>query len=157
MPSKRNNIELSAAEIDTFIDSRKTIIIVSNGVGGYPHPMPMWFYRDAGGVVYCTTFRKSQKVLNYRRDPRATLLVESGIEYSELKGVVIYGRCEIVDDVEAVTDTLVRINTRGQSVDEEQRAAIAGGMMKSAQKRVLLKFHPERYVSWDHAKLGGVY
>ncbi len=157
MPSRRNNIELSAGEVDAYIDSRKTIIIVSNGVGGFPHPMPMWFYRDADGVVYCTTFRKSQKVLNYQRDPRATLLVESGIEYSELKGVVVYARCEIIDDVEAVTDTLVRINTRGQSIDDTQRQSIAGGMVKSAQKRVLLKFHPERYVSWDHAKLGGVY
>ena len=40
----------------------KTLIIVSNGHNGYPHPMPMWFDRDHDGCLYCTTFGKSQKV-----------------------------------------------------------------------------------------------
>jgi nitroimidazol reductase NimA-like FMN-containing flavoprotein (pyridoxamine 5'-phosphate oxidase superfamily) len=137
MPSRRNNIELTPAEIRAFLDARKTIIIVSNGLGGFPHPMPMWFHVDDAGAVYCTTFAKSQKVLNYQRDPRATLLVESGTEYAELKGVVIYAR--------------------GRSVDEGQRQALIGAVSKTASKRVALKFHPERYVSWDHAKLGGRY
>jgi nitroimidazol reductase NimA-like FMN-containing flavoprotein (pyridoxamine 5'-phosphate oxidase superfamily) len=157
MPSRRNNIELSPAEIRAFLDARKTIIIVSNGLGGFPHPMPMWFYVDDANAVYCTTFAKSQKVLNYQRDPRATLLVESGTEYAELKGVVIYARCEIVPGVDDVVDTLVKINTRGRAVDEGQRQALIGAVSKTASKRVALKFHPERYVSWDHAKLGGRY
>ena len=49
MPSRRNNIELSDAEIRAFLASRKTLIIVSNGKDGYPHPMPMWFYVDDEG------------------------------------------------------------------------------------------------------------
>ena len=85
MPSRRTQIELTPDEIGAYIDSRKTIIIVSNGKDGYPHPMPMWFYRSADGRVHCSTFGKSQKVLNYQRDPRATLLVESGTEYADLK------------------------------------------------------------------------
>jgi len=157
MPSRRNNIELNPAEIRQFLDSRKTIIIVSNGVGGYPHPMPMWFHVDDAGIVYCTTFAKSQKVLNYERDPRASLLVESGTEYAELKGVVIYARCEIRREVDDVIDALIRINTRGRAVDEAQRAALTEAVSKTASKRVALAFHPERIVSWDHAKLGGRY
>ncbi len=157
MPSRRNNIELSPAEITEFLDSRKTLIIVSNGVGGYAHPMPMWFHLDDAGAVYCTTFRKSQKVLNYQRDPKASILVESGTEYAELKGVVIYARCEVIDNFEAVVDTLVRINSRGRTVDAEQRKALTAAVSQTAGKRVLLKFHPERYVSWDHSKLGGRY
>jgi nitroimidazol reductase NimA-like FMN-containing flavoprotein (pyridoxamine 5'-phosphate oxidase superfamily) len=157
MPSRRNNIELDPAEVRQFLDSRKTIVIVSNGVGGYPHPMPMWFHVDDDGVVYCTTFSKSQKVRNDERDPRATLLVESGTEYAELKGVVIYARCEIVPDLERVVDTLVKINTRGRTVAEAERAALTGAVSKTASKRVVLAFHPERIVSWDHAKLGGRY
>jgi nitroimidazol reductase NimA-like FMN-containing flavoprotein (pyridoxamine 5'-phosphate oxidase superfamily) len=157
MASRRNNIELSAGEVREFIDSRKTVIIVSNGLGGYPHPMPMWFHQDSAGAIHCTTFRKSQKVLNYRRDPKASLLVESGVEYAELKGVVIYAQCEIIDNLEAVVDTLVRINSRGRTLDEEQRKALTAAVSQTAGKRVLLKFHPEQYVSWDHAKLGGRY
>jgi nitroimidazol reductase NimA-like FMN-containing flavoprotein (pyridoxamine 5'-phosphate oxidase superfamily) len=157
MPSRRNNIELTATEIREFLDSHKTLIIVSNGADGYPHPMPMWFYVDGAGCVYCTTFGKSQKVMNLRRDPRASLLVESGLEYAELKGVVIYAQAEIIDDVDRAIDTLVKINTRGMSVGAEQRASLASAVAKTAAKRVVLKFTPQRYVSWDHAKLGGRY
>lgn len=157
MPSRRNNIELSPAEITEFLDSRKTLTIVSNGIGGYPHPMPMWFHLDDAGAVYCTTFRKSQKVLNYQRDAKATVLIESGTEYAELKGVVIYARCEIIDNFEAVVETLVRINSRGRTVDAEQRKALTAAVSQTAGKRVLLKFHPERHVTWDHSKLGGRY
>jgi nitroimidazol reductase NimA-like FMN-containing flavoprotein (pyridoxamine 5'-phosphate oxidase superfamily) len=157
MPSRRNSIELTDAEIRAFLNSRKTLIIVSNGKDGYPHPMPMWFYVDDAGCLYCTTFGKSQKVLNLRRDPKASLLVESGLEYAQLKGVVIYARAEIIEDVDVAVDTLVKINTRGRMVNVAERQALTGAVAKTAAKRAVIKFHPQRYVSWDHAKLGGRY
>jgi nitroimidazol reductase NimA-like FMN-containing flavoprotein (pyridoxamine 5'-phosphate oxidase superfamily) len=157
MPSRRELIQLTPDEIARFLVTQKTVVIVSNGKDGYPHPMPMWFYADEQGRVHCTTFRKSQKVLNYQRDPRASLLVESGEEYAELKSVVIYARAEIIDDTEAVVDALVKINTKGRSVTDAERAQLAGAVLKTAEKRVVLRFVPERYVSWDHAKLGGRY
>ena len=138
-------------------DMQKTLIIVSNGPDGFPHPMPMWFYADAAGCLYCTTFRKSQKVLNFQRDPKAALLVESGEEYQELKSVLVYATAEVIDDFEAVCDALMNIGTKGQSIDDSQREALRGTVSQTAGKRVVLKFHPERYVSWDHAKLGGKY
>jgi len=157
MPSRRNNIELTDAEIRVFLETSKTLIIVSNGPDGYPHPMPMWFYVDDAGCLYCTTFGKSQKIMNLRRDPKASLLVESGLEYAELKGVVIYARAEIIDDVDVAIDTLVKINTRGRTVNVAERQALTGAVAKTAAKRAVIKFHPLRYVSWDHAKLGGRY
>jgi nitroimidazol reductase NimA-like FMN-containing flavoprotein (pyridoxamine 5'-phosphate oxidase superfamily) len=157
MPSRRELIQLTPDEIARFLVTQKTVVIVSNGKDGYPHPMPMWFYADEQGRVHCTTFRKSQKVLNYQRDPRASLLVESGEAYAELKSVVIYARAEIIDDTEAVVDALVKINTKGRSVTDAERAQLAGAVLKTAEKRVVLRFVPERYVSWDHAKLGGRY
>ena len=157
MPSRRNSIELSPTEIREFLDGAKTLIIVSNGKDGYPHPMPMWFYVDDAGCLYVTTFAKSQKVLNYRRDARASLLVETGTEYAKLKGVVIYARAEIIENLDTAIDTLVAINTRGMTVDAAQRQALIGAVSKTASKRAVIKFHPLRYVSWDHAKLGGRY
>lgn len=157
MPSRRELIALSREEIDAFLAEQKTVILVSNGKDGYPHPMPMWFYADATGAIHCTTFRKSQKVLNLQRDPRATLLVESGESYAELKSVLIYATAEIVDDRDAVVDTLVRINSRGRTLTDAERQALSDAVSATAEKRVLLKFPPERYVSWDHGKLGGRY
>ena len=157
MPSRRESIELTEDERREFIDSSKTIIIVSNGRDGYPHTMPMWFYRAQDDCIYCTTFRKAQKVLNYKRDSKSTLLVESGTEYAELKSVTIYATAEVIDDLEAVQDTLLNINTRGQEVDPARRETLIGAMSGTAPKRVVIKFTPEKYVSWDHSKLGGVY
>jgi hypothetical protein len=157
MPSRRNSIALTPEETRAFLDSSKTVIIVANGVGGYPHPMPMWFYVDDAGVVRCTTFSKSQKVFNFERDARATLLVETGTEYAKLKGLVIYARCEIDARPASVVDTLVAINSRGRTLSAAERSALAAAVAKTAAKRVVLAFHPEKYVSWDHAKLGGRY
>lgn len=157
MPSRRELIQLSAREIEEFLVSEKTIIVVSNSRDGYPHPMPMWFHTDADGVIRCTTFSRSQKVLNLRRDPRCTLLVETGEEYAELKSVLIYARTDVLDDRDAVVDTLVKIQTKGRHATPEETAELTRAVAKTAEKRVVLRFTPERYVSWDHAKLGGRY
>lgn len=158
MPSRRELIALTTDEIADYLAEQKTLIIVSNGKDGYPHPVPMWFWTDPDGCLYCTTFTKAQKVLNFRRDPRASLLVESGDEYAQLKSVLIYARAEVIEDFDAVCDALVNISTKGRGeVSADERAQIRQAVAKTAEKRVLLKFSPERYVSWDHAKLGGRY
>ena len=157
MPSRREIIQLTDSEVREYLGSQKTLIIVSNGPNGYPHAMPMWFWVHGDGCLYCTTFAKSQKVMNWRRDPKATLLVESGEEYAQLKGVVIYATTEIIDEFERVQDALVDINAAGRDLDGEARAKLRESVAANAHKRVLLKFIPERYVTWDHAKLGGRY
>ena len=157
MPSRRELIRMTDDEIRDYLALEKTLIIVSNGRDGYPHPMPMWFHADAEGCLYCTTFGKSQKVVNWRRDPKATLMVESGEDYAELKGVMIQARTEIIEDVEAVKDTLVDINAKGRALDDAGRAKLRDAVGGTAAKRVVLKFHPQKRVSWDHAKLGGRY
>lgn len=154
MPSRREQIQLSEREIRRYLDQQPTVIIVSNGPDGFPHPMPMWFFVDDDASICCTTFRKSQKVLNLQRDPKAALLVESGSEYAELKSVLIYATCEIIDDVDAVRNGLERIRARGKNGVSENQGST---MLDTAPKRVLLKFTPVRYVSWDHAKLEGRY
>lgn len=158
MPSRRELIQLSREEVRDYLVEQKTLVIVSNGKDGYPHPMPMWFYADAAGCLYCTTFSKAQKVMNFQRDARAALLVESGEEYAQLKSVLIYATTEVIDDVDAVCDALVNITTKGRDdVPQAEIEQIRAGVAKTAAKRVLLKFTPERYVTWDHAKLGGKY
>ena len=157
MPSRRQSVAMTEAEVDAYLNAQQTLVVVSNGSNGYPHPMPMWFCRDAAGCFHCTTFRKSQKVLNWRRDAKATLLVESGLQYAELKGVVVYARCDIIDDVEQVRDVLVLVGSRGRTLNPAARAELRESIARTAAKRVVLKFTPERYVTWDHAKLGGRY
>ncbi len=153
--SRRASISLSEAEVADFLDAKATITIVSNGVGGFPHPMPMWFARDEEGFIRMTTYRKSQKIRNIERDPRVSLLAESGIDYAELKGVVIHGRAELIDDEDLALDTMRRI---GEKAGRPTQAGSGDeGMRRNAAKRLVIRVKPDKIVSWDHAKLGGAY
>ncbi len=157
MPSRRELIQMSEDAQRAFLDEQKTITLVSNHANGHPHPLPMWFASDPDRTIRMTTFRKSQKVLNVKRDPKVTLMVEDGEEYSELRGLVIYGTCEIVDDLRAVQDTLVDITGGEAATSQEAREGMYKLIESTAAKRVLLKVTPEKVVSWDHRKLGGRY
>jgi PPOX class probable F420-dependent enzyme len=157
MPSRRELIQMTEEEQRAFLDEQKTITIVSNKADGYPHPMPMWFAVDPDGAVRMTTFRKSQKVVNVKRDPKVTLMVEDGEEYAELRGLVMYGTCEVVDDLRAVQDTLVDITGGEAANSQEAREGMYKVIEATAAKRVLLEIRPEKIVSWDHTKLGGKY
>lgn len=155
--SRRDQIVMSKTEIRAFLNASGTMILVSNGKDGYPHPMPMWFHADDDGTVFMTTFRKSQKIMNLRRDPRVALLVEAGEQYQALKGVVIYADAEIIDDLETTKQTMYNVSRSRGDVGSEQPDVVMGALERTASKRVTMKFKPNRIVSWDHAKLGGVY
>ena len=157
MPSRRDLIRMTDEERTAFLKSHRTLTIVSNGANGHPHPMPMWFALDDDGSVRMSTFRKSQKVKNIERDPRVTLLCEDGTEYSELRGVVIYGRCEVVDDLRTVQDTLLDITGGEAASDQAARENMYAMVESTARKRVLLHTRPDKIVSWDHTKLEGKY
>lgn len=156
--SRRALIQMSDEEVRAFLSSSKRIILTSIGPGGYPHPMPMWFGLDPDGGVRMTTFRASQKVKNLQRDSRASLLAEAGEEYAQLRGVVLYGRAQVIDDLEVVTQTLISVSTRGEApMGPAAREGMEKVVAKSAAKRVCILLRPERVVSWDHRKLGGTY
>jgi len=156
MPSRRESIRMTPEEERSYLLSQRRIILVTNGPDGMPHPVPMNYGLDEAGRVLITSFRKAQKVRNLERDPRATLLVESGETYAQLKSVMIYADVEIVTDPDGIAAGMARINADAQlsgsisgTMSDQVRASIA--------KRVLLRFTPFRTVSWDHAKLGAFY
>jgi len=156
MASRRDQIKLSAGERAELLESERVVIVTSNGPRGWPHSMPMWFLAPEG-VISVWTYAKSQKVRNLERDPRATLLVEAGIEYTELRGVMIEAETEIVRDPDRVfefgRDLTVRYSEGISSIEGDAAAALQA----QAAKRVVLRFEPVRTRSWDHRKLGGTY
>jgi len=154
MPSRRDLIKMTDDERRAFAAEAKTATLVTNGKDGYPHAVAMWFYTDPNDIVWMTTYRKSQKVANLRRDTKAALHMESGTTYDMLKGVLIRGDVEIVDDVEVVLDTLKKVTGKNTGATIEN---VDDGMRKMAGKRIVMKFTPKKYTSWDHTKLAGAY
>jgi len=99
--SRRHQIVMSGEEAAAFLEDGRTVTCATLGRDGWPHLMPLWYViRD--GQLWSWTYAKSQKVANLRRDPRCTLQVETGTEYSELRGVMLACEAVIHDDVETV-------------------------------------------------------
>ena len=149
--NRRQEIQLSPDEQAAFFRERKKAALATIDGDGFPHVVAMnYFTRD--GVFYMTSYGKAQKVVNIRRNPKVALMVEAGDEYAELRGVMIRGRCEILEG-----EVAVRAAFEGRAVAQTNLAPIKPGALASARKRVVLKIVPEKIVSWDHRKLGGRY
>ena len=156
MPSRREAIAMTPAELSAYLAAQRRIILITNGLNGLPHPMPMNYGIDAEGRVVIATFRKSQKVRNLERDPRATLLVESGEAYSELKSAVLYCDVEVIGDAEGIAANMALIRADSGMADSLS-AEMSEQVRAAMTKRVVLRFTPFRAVSWDHGKLDGFY
>lgn len=118
------------------------------------HVMPLW-YVVREGEIWAWTYARSQKVRNLERDRRATLQIEDGDSYDQLRGVMIETETEIHRGRDVVAKLGAELLARygGGTVTPEIEAAVAA----QAAKRVVLQFVAQRITSWDHRKLGGTY
>ena len=153
MPSKRASIALTSEETAELLASPRNLLLCTIGPDGLPDPIPMWYVLDEAGAAVMTTYRKSQKVVNLRRDPRAVGVVEDGTGYLELRGVQITGHVEIEEDTGAVAAVMAEVTRRYQGFDPEGQADLHAALMAQAAKRVRLRLVPDKLVSWDHRKL----
>jgi PPOX class probable F420-dependent enzyme len=152
--SRRDQIKMTPEEVDAFLEEQRVVVCATNGRDGFPHLMPLWYVvRD--GELWAWTFAKSQKVRNLERDPRASLQVETGEEYQELRGVMLKCDVEVIRDTDRVRDLGLEIFARytGGELGDEVRAMVE----KQAAKRVAMRFAERDRATWDHRKLGGTY
>jgi PPOX class probable F420-dependent enzyme len=154
--SRRAEIKLTEAEQRELLESERVVVVSSLGPRGWPHSMPMW-YVPRDGQVWVWTYAKSQKVRNLERDQRATLLVETGREYTELRGVMIEAEAEIHRDHETVSEFGKQLTVRYSAGISSVEGDAAAALEAQAAKRVAIDFHPRRTATWDHRKLGGTY
>ena len=152
MPSRRNQIEMSDEELRAFVAEQMIVSVATLGPRGRPHLVPLWYVAD-GLVLRSWTYAKSQKAKNLERDPRATLQIESGVLYHELRGVMLECDVALEHDPSEVEKYGMALFERYAELNPEVEEMVR----KQAQKRVGLTFTPTRTVSWDHTKLGGTY
>ncbi len=147
--NRRSQIKMSDKEVEAFLNEERTATICSMHPDGSIHAVAMW-YGFLNGAVTFETKSKSQKVQNFKRDPRITVLVEAGESYDQLRGVELVGRARIIDDADSIWEL-------GKSVweryvgpwDESQKDGLAGML----HNRVLVTIDVDKVVSWDHRKL----
>jgi hypothetical protein len=140
-------------ELRVFVADRKVMQCATTGPHGLPHLVPLW-YVPAGLELTGWTYAKSQKAKNLERHPRATLGIDDGVQYHELRGVMFECEVEVERDPERVAGYGLDLFRRYAG---ELTAEIREMVAAQARKRIGLRFLPFRTVSWDHRKLGGVY
>jgi len=152
--SRRDQIKMTDQEVAAFLHEQRIVVCATNGRDGFPHLMPLWYVvRD--DQLWAWTFAKSQKVRNLERDARATLQVEDGEQYHELRGVMLKCDADMIRETDRVRDLGLEIFSRytGGEVDDDVRAMVD----QQAPKRVAMRFVERDRATWDHRKLGGTY
>ena len=153
MAKRRDLIRMTPEEVDAFLHGRRVMNIATHNHDGTIHLVAMWYAVLDGDPVFWT-FGKSQKIRNLQRDPRITLLVETGEEYAELMGVELVGRAEVITERDAIMEIGEAVYVRyfGEITEEVRPFVHATG-----EKRFGVRVTVDRVVSWDHRKLEGVY
>jgi PPOX class probable F420-dependent enzyme len=151
---------MSDEELSRLLAEESIIVVATTGRDGRPHLTALWYVvRESEPWIF--TYASSQKVRNLERVPQATLLLEAGKDYGELRGAMIYADAVIHRDPDVIGDVaeqlFVRYSNRGREggsgLDDPTRDAVR----TRAAKRVAVQFTPTRIASWDHSKLGGRY
>jgi PPOX class probable F420-dependent enzyme len=145
---------MTRAEVDAFIASDAHVGVLSTiAPDGGPHAAGMFFVTDANSILMWT-YAKSQKSKNLERDPRASLLVEAGEPYADLRGVLVRGRVQLITDHAEIARIGSLLYERyyqpktGVPLDEGARAPIE----KQAPKRIGIVLPMEKIASWDHSR-----
>lgn len=160
--SRRDQIRMTEDEVHAFLDEQRVINVATMGPKGRPHLAPLWYVPrkadDGSPLIETWTYGTSQKIANLRRLAEATVLIESGESYEQLRGASFETDVEIIDDfdrtLEIGTDLTRRYTLGGADAGPRE---LTDFLSRQAVKRVGLRFTPAKTVTWDHRKLGGAY
>ena len=153
--SRRAQITMTPEEVVAFLAEGTVANVATIGPNGRPHLVPLW-YVPKGDVIETWTYGTSQKARNLRRLAQATVLVEAGASYDQLRGVSMECDVDLVEDAERVARIGFELTRRYNSNEQVATAATQFVRVK-ARKRIGLVFRPTAVASWDHRKLGGTY
>jgi PPOX class probable F420-dependent enzyme len=153
--NRRAAIRMTDEEALAFLSEQRTVICATRGHDGWPHLMPLW-YVVRGGTLWAWTYAKAQKTKNLERDPRATLQVEAGEAYEELRGLMLRTEAVLHREPEVVEGFVAELAARYARPGADPEA-MREGFRAQVPKRVAIEFVERGRVSWDHKKLGGTY
>ncbi|MSP22832.1 MAG: hypothetical protein EXR66_07460 [Dehalococcoidia bacterium] len=135
--------EMTTEEIHAYLDNGpRWGRLATVGRDGYPHIVPLGYFR-IDDAVYVNM--RGQRLVNARRNGKICFTIDEGEGMGELKGVVIEGDGEVIDDQARVLE-LQRENARHKGTPEDKLPTENRG------GRPLLKIAPKKVASWDNSK-----
>ncbi|MEM6999162.1 MAG: pyridoxamine 5'-phosphate oxidase family protein [Pseudomonadota bacterium] len=138
MPAK-----LTDEQIDAFLDTKPGwIVLTSIDAKGYPHSVPLGYFRD-GDKIYCGVRDNTQKIRNIERNPKVSLLIESGATMQNIKGAMVQGTATIRRDPDSVL-ALMRAGATQRGIAAENLPTTAN------PGSAFIEISPVRKISWDY-------
>jgi pyridoxine/pyridoxamine 5'-phosphate oxidase len=137
-------------EVGTLLKEQKKFQLATINPDGTPHLVTMFAGLVEDKIAFWT-YRSSRKAHNLGRDPRVTCLVETGVDYFELRGAMIRGRVRVLTDPNDVRYVGSRVVSRMMGLEDDD--AIASIVEQTAAKRYAYVVEPTGVASWDHRKL----
>ncbi len=152
--NRRDLIRMTDEEMRHFIEEQKSLQVSCMGSDGWPHLTTLWFAVVDQKIVF-ETYTRSQKILNLQRNPNITVLLEDGLVYEELRGVMIKGNAILESEPEEVEKYAKAVMLRNQPEYGEELLSEAAKQMSFKRTAVIIE--PNEVITWDHTKLGGTY
>lgn len=142
MPIPRSQLRLTPEELDELLGSERTLRAATVGADGSPHVVPLWFVWHAG-AIWVNNLRRSRRSRDIAAGSQAALCADTGVQYGELRGAVLYGRFE---------------EAAGSPALREAQAAFAtkywgGAEVPEIKSHVWIRLVPDRVASWDFRKI----
>ena len=154
-------LALDVRQIEEMLLTEWNIRIATIGPGTRINLTPMWF-GWAGGKIYI--YGRGQKVINLRKNPTCTVLVDRNEKFPELQGIMMLGKGKVLEDAVAeqadpylpeVREQMGKKYNGGHGkppVDDPQPVASTAG----GSTRRWIVFTPETTVTWDNFKLANL-
>jgi Pyridoxamine 5'-phosphate oxidase len=144
-------IAMSPQELDVFLGEERTCRVATTGPNG-PHNSPLWFVWDSGSL-WLNSIVKSQRWTDISRNPQASVVIDAGNDYGELRGAELIGRLVQVGEAprtDAAHAELARPETLFAVKYSGSDHYVPDG------RHGWLRLTPEKIVSWDFRKMGAL-
>lgn len=136
MPMKKSAIE-------KLLREPNIAVVAVTAPNGAPHAVPTWYEYRAGEVVFHT----GPEAFKYKclsRDPRVTLVVDT--RKAPYKCVILKGTVSMTEGQDDARVKRMAIAYLGKKNGEAYAKSLKG------ERLVVVRFKPERTISWDYAE-----
>ena len=143
---ERKHKQIPLADCIRVLEEETRGVLSVQGDDGYPYGMPMnHFYNADDGCIWFHSGNVGHRLEALRKNDKVSFCTwdkgfrEEGEWAWKVRSVIVFGRLEIIDDMERIVDITTRLSYKFTEDEDYIRREIAG----SGHRTLLLKLTPE--------------